>query len=203
MSRIQDFFFRWRGLVMAFGALAVLYMSKPNWTWLVCGLSLSLLGEFVRLCALGYTGQPTRSQQLNAPELVVSGPYAIVRNPLYVGNVLNALGTAVAACGDLSSSGRLVVAAVAAVTTFVVYSSCILAEERFLAQRFGEAYRHYCAQVPRLLPNWAALLRSSSQKLQRQAIRQSFCWSALRFEKASLVWLVLVWSYLVIRCSMG
>src|SRR2546425_12014871 len=60
--------------------------------WHVAGLCALLLGQGLRVWAAGYIGRSGRSKRLKAATLVTAGPYARVRNPLYVGNFLLCLG---------------------------------------------------------------------------------------------------------------
>jgi protein-S-isoprenylcysteine O-methyltransferase Ste14 len=77
------------------------------------------------------------------PELVTSGPYRLVRHPIYSGLVLATVGTALAV-----SLGWLVVAAVMAV--YFAYSAVM--EERTLIEQFPEAYPRYRARTKLLIP---------------------------------------------------
>lgn len=76
--------------------------------------------------------------------LVVTGPYAACRNPMYVGWALLHVGAAVA-----GGSGW-------ALASFLPVAACmhgeVLREERALTDAFGEEYRRYRASVPRYLP---------------------------------------------------
>ena len=77
------------------------------------------------------------------PELVTSGPYRLVRHPIYSGLVLATVGTALAV-----SLGWLVVAAVMGV--YFGYSAVM--EERTLIEQFPEAYPRYRARTKLLIP---------------------------------------------------
>ena len=77
-------------------------------------------------------------------EFTVAGPYRYVRNPLYLGNVLLAIG--IGALGP-----PLATLLVIAFNLVVVYR-LIAIEERFLKAANGDVYDRYCAVVPRLLP---------------------------------------------------
>ncbi|HEY7993930.1 MAG TPA: isoprenylcysteine carboxylmethyltransferase family protein [Candidatus Eremiobacteraceae bacterium] len=74
----------------------------------------------------------------------VAGPYRFVRNPLYLGNLLLAIGI-----GALGPPPATVL--VVAFNLIVIYR-LILIEERFLKATNGDVYARYCAAVPRLLP---------------------------------------------------
>lgn len=81
-------------------------------------------------------------------ELATSGPYSVVRNPLYVGNFLGALGLGFAV--ELPY-----LAALLALVFAALYPTVVRNEEARLAARFGERYRRYCATVPRWVPDWS------------------------------------------------
>lgn len=85
--------------------------------------------------------------------LVTSGIYQWSRNPQNA--MLIAVYGALAVAAD---SGPTYVLAAA---TMLVYWLMILLEEPWLAARYGESYRRYCAEVPRLF-NWRRLLSISS-----------------------------------------
>jgi len=77
-----------------------------------------------------------------AATLVSSGVFALTRNPMYVGLALQLLGWAV----WLGTASCLIGPPLfVALITF----GQIAAEERVLAERFGEAYRAYREAVPR------------------------------------------------------
>lgn len=73
-----------------------------------------------------------------------AGPYRYVRNPLYLGNVLLAIG--IGALGPPPATVLVVV-----FNLFVVYR-LIAIEEQFLKAANGDVYARYCKAVPRLLP---------------------------------------------------
>ena len=76
-------------------------------------------------------------------ELVISGPYAYIRNPIYAGMLLNLIGSALA----LSTLWVLIL---------VIYSGyffcSVLGEEKIMARLFPDTYPSYKAQTKRLVP---------------------------------------------------
>jgi protein-S-isoprenylcysteine O-methyltransferase Ste14 len=76
--------------------------------------------------------------------LIRSGPYQIVRNPIYTGILTGLAGTAIA----LGKPRGLLALAI----LFAVYSWKIRLEERLLASEFGDEYVRYCDEVPALVP---------------------------------------------------
>ena len=80
-------------------------------------------------------------------DLVTTGPYRLVRHPIYTGMFGMLLGTALA----LSQWPALLAA------SGVFLSGTLLrvrAEEKLLLAAFGDAYRDYCLAVPALFPRW-------------------------------------------------
>jgi len=82
-------------------------------------------------------------------ELIVGGPYALVRHPIYTGLLLAFAGSAMA-----RGQWRGVLAVV--IVWAAVWRKLRL-EERWMAERFGEQYVAYKRRVPALVP----LLKSS------------------------------------------
>ena len=76
----------------------------------------------------------TRSDRLGP--LVATGPFSLVRNPLYVGNILLWVGFAV-------SARLLWLAPLVALLLALEYHAIVRWEERLLESRLGDAYRMY------------------------------------------------------------
>lgn len=139
--------------------ITFVWFSQPTSRALVVGLPISLLGLAIRTWAAGHL---EKDQQL-----ATGGPYAYVRNPLYIGTLLAALGIVVASC----SFSLFVIFVIAFV---FVYLPVIELEEQHLRQIFPD-YRAYADRVHRLLPlskwpgpqksfSWAVYQRNKEQK---------------------------------------
>jgi protein-S-isoprenylcysteine O-methyltransferase Ste14 len=76
--------------------------------------------------------------------LLLAGPYAFSRNPIYLGDALALAGAAVA-------FNRLWLLLAVPVFLFLVDRLAVRPEEAYLARRFGEAYLDYMARVRRWL----------------------------------------------------
>jgi len=107
------------------------------------------------------------AMRVQTARLVADGPYRYVRNPLYFGNLLWAVGF-----GFMASRIGFFILVVGMV---VFCYRLIFREEAGIAASQGENYRAYCAAVPRLLPalrpklppaggvpNWADGLRGEA-----------------------------------------
>ena len=81
--------------------------------------------------------------QKNEPELVTSGPYRLVRHPIYSGILTAGVGTAVAL-------SWVWLTAVALAGVYFVYSAIV--EERYMTDRFPAAYAVYTRSTKMLVP---------------------------------------------------
>jgi protein-S-isoprenylcysteine O-methyltransferase Ste14 len=77
-------------------------------------------------------------------ELVRSGPYSVVRHPIYTGVLLALIGTALSV-----DKWRAVIGLVLLAAGFL---RKIVIEEQFMMAEFGKAYELYRAEVPALIP---------------------------------------------------
>ncbi len=119
--------------------------SSANGYAVGAGLTLFVLGLGTAVWARVHMGEnwgmPTTLKQ--EPTLVTSGPYRLVRHPIYSGILLALLGTAIAA----SLEWLLVLGLAGA---YFVYSAFI--EERNLSGLFPEGYPAYRQRTKMLVP---------------------------------------------------
>ena len=85
----------------------------------------------------------TPMSQKNEPELVTSGPYRLVRHPIYTGLLIAGIGTAI----GLSWTGLIVVALAG---SYFIFSAVV--EERHLTEQFAETYESYKRSTKMLVP---------------------------------------------------
>jgi protein-S-isoprenylcysteine O-methyltransferase Ste14 len=180
MNKLGDVLFRLRGALVAVLAVYGLIYAQPSGEGLAYGLALALSGEGLRIWAIGYSGEPTRGETLEAPQLITAGPYAYVRNPLYVGNLLNSLGVLMAAFYPWDIS-RILGLWLMVATLYVFLGRH---EEKFLAGLFGAEYAEYQRRVPAWLPTGHEYGRP------RGTFSLSRSW---QFERTSLIWWCLIW----------
>jgi hypothetical protein len=89
---------------------------------------------------------------VTAPALVTAGPYAYVRNPLYVGNTVIALGFWLAFSGGLPIIESAMMLVFLIVMVAGVYATIIPLEEAYLIETFGAPYREYLERIPSIFP---------------------------------------------------
>jgi protein-S-isoprenylcysteine O-methyltransferase Ste14 len=152
LERAGRALFKWRSftpVLLALVAVPMLWRSRgpASPLWLVAGVALCAAGQALRAWVLGLVPDGTSGQgeKLMATSLNTSGPYALTRNPLYLGN----LGITLGLC-FIAHDVRVLV--LVALLFALQYRAIIAAEEGFLRQRFGAAYDAWCARVPRFWP---------------------------------------------------
>jgi protein-S-isoprenylcysteine O-methyltransferase Ste14 len=109
------------------------------------GLVLFALGLGLAVWARVHIGRNwgTPMTRKDEPELVTSGPYRLVRHPIYSGIIAAGIGTAVAL-------SWLWLTAVALAGIYFLYSATV--EERYLAEQFPDDYPPYKRSTKMLVP---------------------------------------------------
>ncbi len=114
----------------------------------IFGVVLILLGQIFRASGRGYKSE--HSQEGNI--LIQDGPYSLVRNPMYLGILLIALGIVLMLF-------KWWVTAIVLALFIIRYMLLINKEDKKLSQVFGEEYASYKRKVPCLLPSVKTLLK--------------------------------------------
>lgn len=151
---------------------AFLWLSKPTWTSLALGLPLSAMGLALRAWAAGHLEKNR--------ELAESGPYAYVRNPLYIG-------TLAVAAGFVMASRRWELGMLFAAVFLLIYLPVVELEEQHLRSLFPE-YADYAKRVPRLLPR---IVGNNSKPFRWAVYRRNQEYQALAGFLAGVA--VLIW----------
>lgn len=115
---------------------AFLWLSAPSLASLAFGLPVSVLGLVLRGWAAGHLEKNMT--------LADGGPYAYVRNPLYLGTLLTAAGLVIA-------SRRWELGVLFAAVFLLIYLPVVELEEQHLRTLFPD-YEAYARRVPKLLP---------------------------------------------------
>jgi len=116
------------------------------------GILVCFFGATLRYWASGYLRKDSRP--------AVGGPYAFVRNPLYLGTYLMAVGAA-------WSVENYFLLGTVTVLFAAVYHFIILDEETKLQKIFKEPYLLYCKAVPRFFPRfWPPFFPAKSEQLK-------------------------------------
>jgi protein-S-isoprenylcysteine O-methyltransferase Ste14 len=131
-------------LLVRAGAFRGHGLNSDPWRAAV-GLVLFALGLGLAIWARLHIGHNwgTPMSQKDEPELVTSGPYRLVRHPIYSGILIAGVGTAVAL-------SWLWLIAFALAGTYFIYSATV--EERYLTEQFPDTYPAYKRSTKMLVP---------------------------------------------------
>lgn len=113
------------------------WLSQPSPISLMFGLPVSVIGVLLRGWAAGHLAKDR--------DLATSGPYAYMRNPLYMGTLITTAGIVIA-------SRQISLALFFGIVFLLVYLPAIELEEQHLRTLFPE-YANYAARVNRFLPS--------------------------------------------------
>ncbi|MCX6168784.1 MAG: isoprenylcysteine carboxylmethyltransferase family protein [Ignavibacteriales bacterium] len=150
MKKIALKIFKYRSYTPIPFLILMVVFQKADITSIVIGFSIALLGEFFRLWGVSYAGSETRTTNgVGGTFLVVSGAFAYLRNPLYLGNMLMYLGI-----GIMSMALFPYLQIFALLFFFWQYTVIIKEEESFLQTKYGKSYKDYCAVIPKLIPSF-------------------------------------------------
>lgn len=118
--------------------ILLLYVADPETAWFIPGAILALVGEALRIWAAGHLRKNK--------QLTTTGPYAYVKNPLYLGTFLITLGG--------SAMARSVFIMLLGVTwlSFYYIPYKKRQEHRKLSQSFGDQWLEYDQAVPAYIP---------------------------------------------------
>ena len=144
----REFFFKYRSYTPIPIILLAIIFAKTSLISFIVGLLVAGLGEFVRIWSVRFAGSATRTTgEVGADELVTTGPYGYMRNPLYLGNFLLSLGVLIIAWPFMPWFLILYLT-----LFYFQYTAIIGLEENFLRNKFGQLYAEYEKNVSRFLP---------------------------------------------------
>ena len=124
-----------------------LFVADPSARSATLGTLLCVFGELVRLYSVAFIGSVSRTRNTTTTggKLITTGPFGIVRNPLYVGNFFITMGIA-------SFTGVAWLVALAAAAFAFQYYCIVKYEEKLLLGRFGKEYEEFLDSVPAFIP---------------------------------------------------
>lgn len=174
--------FRWRSflpaLLLPLAAFAF-YESGPvvmglgeglESVWDGVCIAIAFAGLELRILTVGFVPAGTsgrNTQEQRATELNTTGIYGTVRHPLYLANYLMFLGFVLAL--------KVWWFALIAVLIYILYYERIMmAEERFLAGRFGAAYTAWAKRTPAFLPRLSGWTTPAYPFSLRSVLRREY-----------------------------
>jgi protein-S-isoprenylcysteine O-methyltransferase Ste14 len=160
MEKQGGFLFRWRSY-LPLVILPVLFIALPESGRIaqtlgdtarnVCmgiSMTISFSGLLIRCLTVGYAPQGTsgrNTKEQKADLLNTKGMYSVVRNPLYLGNFLIALGIAL-------FIGVWWLVLIFVLAFWLYYERIIFAEEEFLRRKFDPQFSLWAEVTPAFLP---------------------------------------------------
>ena len=147
---------------------ALLFTTPLSWqSDGLIGLVLDSLGfVLVVVAAFGRIWSSLYISGYKEDRVVTEGPYAIVRNPLYVFSFLGALGLGLA-------TKHVAVLAVITGAFILYYPLVVLTEERDLQRKFGKDYWDYASRTPRFFPFRFQLVEPDTYPVRPRHVRRS------------------------------
>ncbi len=109
------------------------------------GSIIVVAGMAFRMYSAGYLWGKHIVTKIESDFLCTSGPFAYIRNPLYLGNFVIGLGFCI-------SLNEWYAYAIFIIAYTCLYSIVIPHERKFLQEKFGNAYLEYRARTGRFLP---------------------------------------------------
>lgn len=126
------------------------------------GFLVILKGIFLRMAARGHK----KAHSGQGGQLVTTGPYALVRNPMYLGSFLMGAGFILMLWPWWSLPFF-------ALLFYLRFNRQIIEEEGRLSESFGEGFAAYCQKTPRLFPSLPCL-PAGRQNVKEIKIRDIF-----------------------------
>ena len=155
---------------------AVIWFAQPRWFW--AGFAVSMFGEVIQLWSFASLNKNV--------DLACNGPYALVRNPMYLGRYFIILGA-------LMLLGNPWLIGIYTVLYYFYMVNRVKREERRLRPALGQPYEAYCARVHRFLPG-APYQGNPVIYWQSELLRQNNGWAnlvgTLIFWAAAGIWLL-------------
>lgn len=153
MKNLGTFFFKHRSFIPVPFVILMLIFMRPTFSGILVGFLIALSGELIRIWSVSFAGSETRTTSgVGGTYLVTQGPYSVVRNPLYIGNIMLYVGI-----GIMSMSFFPYLQIFALMFFIFQYYCIILAEEEFLEVKFGNIFSLYKNSVNRFLPSFKKL----------------------------------------------
>ncbi|PYQ76963.1 MAG: hypothetical protein DMG04_01830 [Acidobacteria bacterium] len=181
-TKLGEWLFQRRTLLPLPIAAAILLIpsgeTSRNVAAILGGIALTLSGEALRMWGVRHIGVISRTRSDRLGPLVESGPFAHLRNPLYIGNIALWVGFAITA-------GLLWLAPIVLVLLALEYHAIVRWEEHLLEWRLGETYRLYASRVPRWIPT---LHHGGHGVRSVSSVVESFSWRETFFsERGTLI----------------
>jgi len=187
MSKLASTLFKYRSYTPIPFLVVMLIFQEATPVSLITGFAVAVVGELIRFWGVSWAGSETRTtSEVGGSNLVISGPFAHVRNPLYIGNILIYLGI------GIMSFALFPYLQIGALIFFIFqYHFIVKEEENFLHKTYSDFYTEYIKNVPRFLPSFTPYINS-------EIVQPDFKPKAgLRSEKRTLQALIFIFAIII------
>jgi len=148
VKQLGKILFKYRSYTPLPFIFCMILFMEPNLFSIVAGLCVVIIGEAIRVWSVGYAGSETRTTSgVGGSNLVTQGPYSIIRNPLYWGNIMIYSGF-----GIMSNALFPYLLIIAFLYFVFQYYLIIINEEEYLKKTYKEEFIEYCKHVKRFFP---------------------------------------------------
>ena len=152
------------------GRLGPFATAEANCAWFWVSFAVATGAAILRIIVGGYAALGTSGnakKAAEASELNTTGPYSLVRNPLYVFTIIGVAGVG-------AQTGSLTMAVGLALLVAIVFYAVALQEQAFLADAFGDEYRAYAERVPLFLPRFSTWQEADQLTIVPMLVRRTF-----------------------------
>ena len=172
MTEERTWFSHWRLRFTGIGGAALFCASVfgnfepwPLWIFSL-GIVCASSGLLLRMWATGWL--------VKNETLTVAGPYRVIRNPLYLGTLLIAIGQSL--MSDVPWAPLVFPS-----LCLALYWPTMRQEQEYLHERYGESYTTYAERVPLLMPGMNLMRNGQMEtEISSSAMTQGFAWRRVR-----------------------
>ena len=179
MKETRNPIYKIRGILMVppFLFLMLVFFRETEQDNIIWPIGLIIFGVGVLLRVWAQTHLHYRLKVRKV--LTTTGPYAYLRNPIYIGNTVMMLGLTVL-------SELLWFLPVMFLWCVIVYNLVVRREEAHLLEKYGDPYSEFLRNVPR----WMPAIRRGNSNAESSNQGRNFLWPSIVAELHCFLWLV-------------
>ncbi|RPI13629.1 MAG: isoprenylcysteine carboxylmethyltransferase family protein [Ignavibacteriae bacterium] len=158
---LGQFFFKNRSYTPIPFLIPLFLFGRPTSQSLIIGFIIAIIGELIRFWGVSYAGGETRTTKVGASNLVTQGPFAFIRNPLYLGNIFLYFGISI-----MANSLFPYLQIIGLIYFSIQYYYIIKEEESFLREKFKDKYEDYYSNVNSIIPSFKPYNESKQSNIK-------------------------------------
>ena len=145
LVEIGEKLFQWRDYIAIPILMVILLAANPTARTATVGTLMMLIGQAIRIYTISFLGVEGASRDGQTDMIISHGPFALVRNPLYIGSMVIVFGVIIYA-------GAPILGFLALIYFLFQYHCIAKYEESLLIAKFGDEYLRYMERVPAWIP---------------------------------------------------